>query len=158
MEPATDAERTAELREQCRINDLRDLRGPEFLRLLSLAHSEGLLDELIRDNAFLHHQAEHHRLLLGASGRLTAPEIQSNSQLFARLDRRQDAYKLRSGESSFPSIPCAVSVTSTMIEAIHAQLVARWDQIEYLYGSEAESLANDAVEVFNQVLFPENVS
>ena len=45
MEPATDAERTAELREQIRLFDLRDLRGAEFLRLLNLAHTEGLLAE-----------------------------------------------------------------------------------------------------------------
>jgi hypothetical protein len=56
MEPTTDAERAAELREQCRLNDLRDLRGPEFLRLVNLAHSEGLLDELIKYSAS-HHQS-----------------------------------------------------------------------------------------------------
>src|SRR5271163_4033836 len=51
MEPATDAERTAELREQIRLFDLRDLRGAEFLRLLNLAHTEGLLAELIQASA-----------------------------------------------------------------------------------------------------------
>jgi hypothetical protein len=41
----TPAEREARLRETYRLMLLRDLRGAEFLRLLRLAHSEGLLAE-----------------------------------------------------------------------------------------------------------------
>lgn len=53
-EPATEAERTAELREIYRLSDLSDLRGREFLRLLHLAYNEGLLGELLREIGYHH--------------------------------------------------------------------------------------------------------
>src|SRR5271167_1225648 len=42
------AEREARVRETYRLMSLRDLRDVEFLRLLRLAHSEGLLAELLK--------------------------------------------------------------------------------------------------------------
>jgi hypothetical protein len=139
MEPATEAERIAELREQCRLSDLRDLRGPEFLRLLSLARSEGLLDELIRDNVSLRHQAECRRPLLGVSGPLRAPETQSNSRLFADRGRQQDACRLHSEESSFPSVPSAFQspLSEGVTEAMMASGVEVLDRLDNPLTSES---------------------
>jgi hypothetical protein len=106
-EPATDAERTAVLREQCRLNDLCDLRGPEFLRLLNLAHSEGLLDELIRHSASQFLQVAPRQNESEALSRLEAPETQSNNWPFADRDHQQDAYRPRSEEFSFQSTALA---------------------------------------------------
>lgn len=44
----SDEERAARLRETYRLMSLQDLRGAEFLRLLYLAHTEGLLAELMQ--------------------------------------------------------------------------------------------------------------
>lgn len=41
-------ERETKLRETFRLMSVRDLRGAEFLRLLRLAHTEGLLAELMQ--------------------------------------------------------------------------------------------------------------
>jgi hypothetical protein len=49
-------EREAEIQEIFRTNDLRDLRGHEFLRLLRLAHTEGLLVELLQDSGVSDHR------------------------------------------------------------------------------------------------------
>src|SRR5215831_4295725 len=46
-------QRKSELRETFRLSDLQDVRGVEFLRLLRLAHSEGLLGEFLQDIGFL---------------------------------------------------------------------------------------------------------
>jgi hypothetical protein len=52
------------IREISRLMDLNDLRGVEFLRLLRLAHSGGLLPELLQAGGCLGHQ-EPGGLLLG---------------------------------------------------------------------------------------------
>ena len=57
-------ERKAKIRETSRQMDLIDLRGAEFLRLLRLAHSEGLLPELLQAGGCLDHQeVEPHEVL-----------------------------------------------------------------------------------------------
>jgi hypothetical protein len=48
VEDADALEGRKEIFELVRLMDLRDLRGAEFLRLLRLAHAEGLLTELLQ--------------------------------------------------------------------------------------------------------------
>ena len=50
-------ERAAEVRETFHFMSLADLRGAEFLRLLRLAHTEGLLTELLQAAGCVGHQA-----------------------------------------------------------------------------------------------------
>jgi hypothetical protein len=121
MEPATDVERTAELRNLFLSNDLNDLRGREFLRLLGLAHNSGLLDALILRAVSQYRQALPQRLREEFLAHLGAPETQSKHRPFADLDRQPDAYKLRSEGSSSQSIALACchssfEITPEMIE------------------------------------------
>jgi hypothetical protein len=44
-------EQNADFRAFCRSNDLHDLRGAQFRRLVRLAHSEGLLSEILREDS-----------------------------------------------------------------------------------------------------------
>jgi len=51
-----------------RIEDLKELKGHGFRRLLMLAHTEGLLDGLLRDIGYLDFQQDVHRLDPNADG------------------------------------------------------------------------------------------
>jgi hypothetical protein len=61
----TESERRAEIRADYRLMCLQDLRGAEFLGLLHLAHTEGLLAELMQAAGCVASPAETLRCLSG---------------------------------------------------------------------------------------------
>jgi hypothetical protein len=65
-------EEIAKFREFCRSNDLQDLRAAEFRRLVRLAHSEGLLSEILYEDTFPAESGCHD---LQATRPQTAPSI-----------------------------------------------------------------------------------
>lgn len=115
-EPDSDSERAAALREQCRLNDLCDLRGPEFLRLARLAHSEGLLDELIQRIGARRPQGAHRPLMSATSAHLEGPETQSSNRPSGDQGRPPDACKLRSEESLSQSDALASRIPLSVVD------------------------------------------
>lgn len=109
-EGATEAERWAQVQEQSRLNDLRDLRGAEFLRLLRLAHSEGLLAELMQDAAAADFQADIRRLRLGALAAQEEREVQPKQSHLEGRDCRLVGFERRLQESSSQSDSSNVSM------------------------------------------------
>lgn len=72
----SESQRNAEIAETFRQYNLQDLRGAEFRRLLRLAHAEGLLAGLLRDNG-IPIELVADRDALGRQDRQASPENQS---------------------------------------------------------------------------------
>lgn len=75
--------------------DLQDLRGAEFRRLLTLAHTEGLLAGLLQEVGFLDHQGFVRVARRGVSIPKAEPENQSNAWLWMNLRRLRNAFLRR---------------------------------------------------------------
>src|SRR5258707_1196691 len=92
------------IRAEARAYDIIDLRGAEFRRLLALAYSEGLLDELLQDIVPHHSQAGVHRHAQDISEHPKELEDRSTESPWRCPDCPHNAYGLPSRKSWFQRV------------------------------------------------------